>query len=86
MVPIAVVRLNRAVAIGMAFGPESALPLLDELEPELPNFHLLHATRGDFLRRIGRAAEAKTAFERAYALATTDTERRFLQRRIDELT
>jgi RNA polymerase sigma-70 factor (ECF subfamily) len=84
MVPVAVVRLNRAVAVGMASGPAAALALLDELEPELSNFHLLHATRGDFLRRLHHNDDAVIAFERAYALAPTDTERRFLQRRIDE--
>ncbi len=85
MVPIPVVRLNRAVAVGMAEGPAAALPLLDELDDELAGYHLLHATRGDFLRRLGRNSEAAAAFETAYDLAATDTERRFLRRRIDEL-
>ena len=85
MVPIPVVRLNRAVAVGMANGPSAALPLLDELDAELAGYHLLHATRGDFLRRLGRKDEATAAFEAAFALAATDTERRFLRRRIDEL-
>ena len=85
LVPIPVVRLNRAVAVGMAFGPDVGLHATDELVDELSDYHLFHATRGDFLRRLERTAEAADAFEAAYALAGTDTERRFLRRRINEL-
>jgi predicted RNA polymerase sigma factor len=85
MIPTPFVRLNRAVAIGMALGPESGLALADELADDLASFHLFHATRGDMLRRMGQNDAAAAAFAAALALAPTDTERRFLQRRIDEL-
>ncbi|HVT76560.1 MAG TPA: RNA polymerase sigma factor [Acidimicrobiales bacterium] len=85
IVPTPFVALNRAVAVGMAFGPDAALPLLDGLAGELESFHLLHATRGDMLRRLGDRDGATRAFTTAARLAPTDTERRFLQRRIDDL-
>lgn len=85
MVPTPVVRLNRAVAVGMAVSPESGLVLVDELVDDLGSFHLLHATRGDMLRRMGERAAAASAFATALDLAPTETERRFLQRRLDEL-
>lgn len=79
-VPTPVVRLNRAVAVGMAVAPEAALALLDELT-ELDGFYLLHATRGDFLERLGRTDDAIAAFETALALAPSDAERRYLAKR-----
>jgi RNA polymerase sigma-70 factor (ECF subfamily) len=82
LVPSPVVELNRAVAVAMASGPAAALPLLDKLD--LPGYHLLPATRADFLRRLGRDAEAAEQYERALALAPTDRERRFLARRLSE--
>jgi RNA polymerase sigma-70 factor (ECF subfamily) len=85
LVPIPVVRLNRAVAVGMAVSPDAGLAAANELRDELNGFHLFHATRGDFLRRLGRNDEAADAFEVAFGLAATDTERRFLRRRVDEL-
>ncbi len=84
LVPTPVVRLNRAVAVGMAQGPDVGLDLLDEL-PELAGYYLLHATRGDFARRAGRIDDAVIAFTEARRLAPTDAERRFLQRRLDAL-
>jgi RNA polymerase sigma-70 factor (ECF subfamily) len=86
MIPTPFVRLNRAVAVGMAVSPEAGLALVDELAADLANFHLFHATRGDMLRRMGDGERATTAFGTAFDLAPTDTERRFLQRRIDELS
>jgi RNA polymerase sigma-70 factor (ECF subfamily) len=86
MVPTPIVRLNRAVAVGMAVSPESGLALVDELVEELGAFYLLHATRGDMFRRMGAPKLAATAFASALERAPTDTERRFLQRRIDELS
>lgn len=80
VMPTPVARLNRAVAVGMAFGPDSALALIDELS-ELDGFYLLHASRGDFLSRAGRHTEAAAAFTRAASLAPSDTERRYLHRR-----
>ena len=81
--PSPVVALNRAAAIGMAEGPERALPLIDRLaaEREMDTYHLLHAARGDLLRRLNRPAEAALAFERARDLATNERERRFLEGR-----
>ena len=81
--PSPVVALNRAAAIGMAEGPERALPLIDRLaaEREMDNYHLLHAARGDLLRRLNRPSEAALAFERARDLATNQQERRFLEGR-----
>ena len=86
MDPSPIVALNRAVAVGMAHGPEAALPLVEALGAghELQQYHLLHAARGDLLHRLHRPAEAATAFERARDLATNDRERRFLERRLRE--
>ena len=86
--PTPVVELNRAVAVGMADGPDAGLALVDALEREgaLAGYHLLPATKADLLRRLGRAPEAATAYRDALALATTDAERRYLERRLVELT
>ncbi len=83
MMPTPVVRLNRAVAVGMAFGPEAALPLIDELEDEgaLREYHLLPAVRADALERMMRYSEAALAFERAATLAKNERDRMFLHRR-----
>ncbi|MEV7069716.1 RNA polymerase sigma factor [Streptomyces sp. NPDC093990] len=85
-VPSAVVRLNRAVAVGMAQGPDAGLALVAELERqgELNGYHLLPATRADLLRRSGRTAEAAEAYERALELVENDAERKFLERRLTE--
>lgn len=81
-----VVALNRAVAVGMADGPEAGLALVDELERSgaLAGYHLLPATRADLLRRLGRHHEAAAAYRSAAALATSDAERRYLERRLAE--
>jgi RNA polymerase sigma-70 factor (ECF subfamily) len=85
-VPTPVVKLNQAVAIGMAEGPAAGLLLVDELVASgtLSDYHLLPATRADLLRRAGRPAEAATAYREALDRATTDAERAFLHRRIEE--
>lgn len=83
--PSPIVALNRAVAIAMRDGPEAALPLVEALVPDLPGYHLLHATRGDLHRRCGRTAEAAAAYGRALELAQQEPERRFLARRLAEL-
>jgi RNA polymerase sigma-70 factor (ECF subfamily) len=82
--PTPVVELNHAVAVGMAFGPSAALPLVAALEAsgKLAGYHLLPATRADMLRRLGRLPEAAAAYREALALAGTDAERRFLSRRL----
>jgi RNA polymerase sigma-70 factor (ECF subfamily) len=82
-----VVALNRAVAIGMADGPAVGLSLVEELAAgPLLGYHLLPATRADFLRRLNRHTEAATAYREALAHATTDAERKYLERRLTEVT
>jgi RNA polymerase sigma-70 factor, ECF subfamily len=85
MTPTPVVALNRAVAIAMAFGPDAALPVLDDLEGAgaLAGYHLLPATRADLLRRLGRHAEAADAYRAALALGPSAPERRYLTTRLD---
>jgi RNA polymerase sigma-70 factor (ECF subfamily) len=86
--PSPVIALNRAVAVGFRDDPVAGLAELDGLVavPELAAYHLLPATRADFLRRLGRNAEARAAYRAAYDLAPTDAERRFLHRRLQECT
>ena len=81
------VALNRAVAVAMADGPAAGLALVEALAEtgELAGHHLLHATRADLLRRLGRRTEAASAYQRALALAGTDTERAFLSTRLAEV-
>ena len=78
--PSPVVELNRAVALGMAFGPEAGLDLVDTLisEPSLRDYHLLPSVRGDLLEKVGRFSEARTEFERAAALTRNFREREVL--------
>jgi len=87
VVPSPVVSLNRAVAIAMADKPKEALAIIDELAAagELDQYHLLHAARADLLRRIGSSDEAGKSYQRALELATNESERRFLQRRLREV-
>ena len=86
-VPSPVVRLNHAVAVAMAGDLDGGLALVDELAQrgELAGYHLLAATRADLLRRRGDLPEAAAEYEHALALAPSETERRFLQGRIEEL-
>jgi RNA polymerase sigma-70 factor, ECF subfamily len=85
--PTPVVALNHAVAVAMADGPEQGLELVDALAASgaLDGYHLLHAARADLLRRLGRRAQARAAYERALRLATNPVERSFLQRRLGEV-
>ncbi|MCW2599136.1 MAG: putative polymerase, sigma-24 subunit, subfamily [Frankiales bacterium] len=85
--PSPVVALNRAVAIGMADGPAAGLLALAALgaEPSLASYSYLPAARADFLRRLGRAAEARSAYEEALLLTENTVERRFLERRLSAL-
>jgi RNA polymerase sigma-70 factor (ECF subfamily) len=85
LTPSAVVELNRAVAVGMAEGPAAGLALVDTLTG-LEGYHLLPATRADLLRRLGRTEEAAAAYRAALELAGTEAERRFLARRVTEVT
>src|SRR6185312_10565557 len=81
--PSPVVELNRAVALGMAFGPEAGLELLETIadEPSLRGYHLLPSVRGDLLAKLGRGEEAGAEFERAAALTENERERELLLRR-----
>jgi RNA polymerase sigma factor (sigma-70 family) len=81
--PSPVIELNRAVAVGMAFGPAAALPLVDALaaSKELERYHLLGAVRGDLLFKLGRLAEARPEFERAATLTSNERERALLLER-----
>ncbi|MBI5103526.1 MAG: RNA polymerase subunit sigma-24, partial [Solirubrobacterales bacterium] len=75
-----VVELNRAVALGMAFGPEMGLQAVDALAAagDLDRYHLLPSVRGDLLERLGRVAEARVEFERAAAMTANARERDLL--------
>jgi RNA polymerase sigma-70 factor (ECF subfamily) len=86
--PTPVVELNYAVAVGMARGPEAGLQLVAALEAsgKLAGYHLLPATRADLLRRLGRSREAAAAYREALELTSTDAERRYLGRRLAEVT
>ena len=83
--PSPVVALNRAVAIGMAAGPQAGLDAVDRLtsEPALEEYHLLWSVRGDLLAKLGRTAEAKAEFERAASLTENGRERTYLLQRAD---
>jgi predicted RNA polymerase sigma factor len=83
--PSPIVELNRAVALGMAFGPEAGLELLDQIacEPSLREYHLLPSARGDLLAKLDRQAEAAAEFERAAALTQNARERELLLRRAE---
>jgi len=85
--PSPIVSLNRAVAVAMANGPHTALPIIDALVAagDLDNYYLLHAARADLLRRLGSSKQAASSYERALALVTNDSERRFLERRLREV-
>jgi RNA polymerase sigma-70 factor, ECF subfamily len=85
--PSPVVELNRAVAIAMRDGPEAGLAQIDAAleHGELANYYLAHSARADMYRRLGRTAEARSAYEKALALTQQEPERQFLQERIRQL-
>jgi len=85
--PSPVVELNRAVAVAMRDGAAAGLALVDALlaRGELADYHLAHAARADLCRRLGRAADARAAYERALGLTRQETERQFLARRLADL-
>jgi RNA polymerase sigma-70 factor (ECF subfamily) len=87
LLPSPVVSLNRTVAVAMAEGLEKGLELLELLTAtgQLEDYHLLHAARADLLRRLGSVTEAAKSYERALELATNESERRFLERRLNEV-
>lgn len=85
--PSDIAELNRAVAVAMAEGPETGLALVDAIigKGELTTYHLAHSARADFLRRLGRRAEAIDAYETALTLCRQEPEQVFLRKRIAEL-
>lgn len=85
--PSPVIELNRAVAIAMRDGPQTGLELIDAIlnRGELADYQPAHAARAELCRRLGRVDAARQAYERALALTQQKPERRFLQRRLDEL-
>jgi len=87
LTPSAIVELNRAVALGMAFGPEAGLGLIDRIAgvPALRGYHLLPSVRGDLLAKLGRGAEAGAEFRRAASLTANERERALLERRVTEV-
>ena len=85
--PSPIVSLNRAVAVAMVEGAPQALRVIERLvtSHDLENFHLLHATRAELLRRIGDATGAATSYRHALSLVRNDAERRYLERRLEEV-
>jgi RNA polymerase sigma-70 factor (ECF subfamily) len=86
--PSPIVELNRAVAVAMRDGAAAGLELVDAIlaRGELADYHLAHSARAELCRRLGRVADARSAYERAVALARQEPERRFLERRLAELS
>jgi RNA polymerase sigma-70 factor (ECF subfamily) len=84
LTPSPVIDLNTAVAVAMAEGFEAGLALVDRIQG-LDEYYLLHSTRADLLRRLGRTSESSTAYERALDLAPSDVERSFLRARLAAL-
>jgi RNA polymerase sigma-70 factor (ECF subfamily) len=85
--PSPVIELNRAVALAMRDGPAAGLAIVDAIlaRGDLRDYRPAHAARAELCRRLGRAADARAAYERALELSRQDPERRFLERRLDEL-
>jgi RNA polymerase sigma-70 factor (ECF subfamily) len=86
--PSPVIDLNRAVAVAMRDGPAAGVNLIDEIlsRGELKDYHLAHSARAELCRRLGNKAEARAAYERALALVRQEPERRFLERRLHDLS
>jgi len=86
--PSPVVELNRAVAVAMCDGPEAGLAIIDRIigEEPLAGYHLAHSARADLCRRMGRRIEAQESYRRALSLARQEPERRFLERRLREVS
>lgn len=86
--PSPVIELNRAVAVAMRDGAAEGLALIDAIlaKGELANYHLAHAARADLCRRLGRVADARASYQKALHLAQLGPERRFLERRLRELS
>jgi RNA polymerase sigma-70 factor (ECF subfamily) len=85
MQPSPVITLNRAVAVSKVSGPQAALDLIAPLEASLDGYFHFHGTRGALLLQLGRTAEARTAFDRAIALANTVAEAAHIRQHLDWL-
>jgi RNA polymerase sigma-70 factor (ECF subfamily) len=87
MDPSPVIELNRAVAVGMRAGPAAGLDLVERIlaRGDLKEYRFAHAARAEFCRRLGRTADARESFERALTLTKQEPERRFIERRLQEL-
>jgi RNA polymerase sigma-70 factor (ECF subfamily) len=83
--PSPIVALNRAVAVAELDGPDVGIAMVDRLEEALSGYHAFHATRADLLRRLGRSADARAAYDRAIELAGNTAETAYLTRRRDQL-
>lgn len=85
--PSPIVELNRAVAVAMSDGPEAGLEQIDAIleRGELTDYHLAHSARAELCRKLGRTKESRASWERALTLAQQEPERRFIERKIDEL-
>ncbi len=85
--PSPVIELNRAAAVAMRDGPDAGLSLIEAIldRGDLRNYHLAYAARADLLRRLGKFAEARTAYERAFQLTVASPDRRFIERKLAEL-
>jgi RNA polymerase sigma-70 factor (ECF subfamily) len=83
--PSSIVALNRAVAVAELDGPDVALAIVDRLQDDLAGYHAYFATRAELLRRLGRSADARAAYDRAIALAGNTAETAYLTRRRDQL-
>jgi RNA polymerase sigma-70 factor (ECF subfamily) len=81
------VELNRAVAVAMRDGPAAGLALIDGIldRGDLEDYHLAHAARADLYRRLGKNGEARSAYQRALECTRQEPERRFLERRLQEV-
>jgi RNA polymerase sigma-70 factor (ECF subfamily) len=85
MTPSTVVEVNRAVAVGMAWGAPAGLQILSQLQDQADNFYPYHAARADLLRRNGESEAAAEAYERALGLCGNGAEQAYLRRRLDQL-
>jgi len=83
--PSAVVSLNRAVAVAMVHGPKAGIEIIDSLAADLDGYHLFHAARADLLRRSGSFGDAAESYRKALALATNESERQYLERRLNQV-
>jgi RNA polymerase sigma-70 factor, ECF subfamily len=84
--PSPIVSLNRAVAIAMVESPQAALVLLEAIAVDLDNYHLFHATRAELYRRVGATKTAAQSYKKALTLVTNESERRFLERQLHEVS